>query len=738
MKLSFSSIKNAMIFEPEFQNLTPDNGCIEFRHMNAPGGLAVVYAPNGTGKSSFAKVLEANTTEEQLSFCATDEAGTAISPESQAFHIIHDQVDRNVIRGKETDYLVGQQIRREYELRERINSSFENAYAAMRRRYKDEFKVSKVGDYLLNQIEMRGDYLHETAYILIRDTVNTKKHSNDLSIDEFVQFIRDDRNRPVLSELDEEKRRWVIEDVSIDCDSIIPASRIAQIEQNDDAIKVLNKYRTLDACIVCDNHDYDAEVLIEQKRKNRRLVYDGLDQSTKSLLDNVLLDNSLAAFDPFHIKSILSGFIAGDAPAGLQQLKEELWFYIDSIGDEMIDVLMHCLDGSRLFQEYDEYNMLVEKQPELNSEELLFIEEVINENIGKDITIERDAESKNYVLKLGDQNLIGANREQMELSSGEQNFVSLAFELLLARHSTKQYVILDDPISSFDSVYKNKIAFCILKFLDGKRQIVLTHNTDLIRLLDVQLNNSYNLYILNNSENGQNGFIPVSEREKKLLINLHELIALFRNKGRALESVIRNRKQFLMSMVPFIRGYAHISLDPNNYYSSLSNIMHGYNDGSLDIVPIYKELFGFDFGDPEIVSVDSILNIDCESLDIIDKTQLPLLAETLEQSLIYYHLRMKVEKVLTDTFGHNPGDIETLSQIIQRVFRASPRDPDYEQKMKNRVFFASRKTLLNEFNHFEGNMNIFQPAIDITPTALRREIDSIETKLAEVRNQFGG
>ena len=60
-------------------------------------------------------------------------------------------------------------------------------------------------------------------------------------------------------------------------------------------------------------------------------------------------------------------------------------------------------------------------------------------------------------------------------------------------------------------------------------------------------------------------------------------------------------------------------------------------------------------------------------------------------------------------------------------------DPDYEQKRKFRVFFTSRKTLLNEFNHFEGNMNIFQPAIDITQAALQKEITDIESELAAVR-----
>ena len=108
---------------------------------------------------------------------------------------------------------------------------------------------------------------------------------------------------------------------------------------------------------------------------------------------------------------------------------------------------------------------------------------MINENIGKDITIVRDEDNdRNYKLKLGDKDLLGTDRKEMELSTGEQNFISLAFELLLARHSDKEYIVMDDPISSFDSVYKNKIAFCIIKFLEKKKQIILTHNTDLIRV----------------------------------------------------------------------------------------------------------------------------------------------------------------------------------------------------------------------------------------------------------------
>lgn len=55
------------------------------------------------------------------------------------------------------------------------------------------------------------------------------------------------------------------------------------------------------------------------------------------------------------------------------------------------------------------------------------------------------------------------------------------------------------------------------------------------------------------------------------------------------------------------------------------------------------------------------------------------------------------------------------------------------KKETKECFFTSRKTLLNEFNHFEGNMNIFQPAIDITETMLQKEVEAIESKLTQLR-----
>jgi hypothetical protein len=243
--------------------------------------------------------------------------------------------------------------------------------------------------------------------------------------------------------------------------------------------------------------------------------------------------------------------------------------------------------------------------------------------------------------------------------------------------------------------------------------------------------------MFNNTEGGVNGFIRVNDQEKKILINLHDLIKLFRNgeQNAQIGDVVIDKRTFLMAMVPFLRGYAHIMCTEDDIYSSLSSIMHGYENGSVDVAMVYQRLFGYRFEEECVVSIQDVLNLDCTNIRTVDPDKLPLLSETLKQTLIYYHLRMSVESALVRLFPTSRRENEEamLGQIIQRAFRCSRTDVDYDRKIEHRVFFTSRKTLLNEFNHYEGNMNIFQPAIDIEDSALQREVNAIHERLDLLR-----
>ena len=174
--------------------------------------------------------------------------------------------------------------------------------------------------------------------------------------------------------------------------------------------------------------------------------------------------------------------------------------------------------------------------------------------MSKPLTIERD-ENRRLRIYLLNQEFLGKTRDELPLSTGEQNFLSLTFEFLKAKNSECQIVVIDDPVSSFDSIYKNKVVYAIVKMLHHKKRIVLTHNTDLIRLLDGQYRRCFKLYLLNNTDGELNGFIPLKNNEQEMLISLEKLLNAFR------ESVPRhivNRELFRISMIPFMRGYANI------------------------------------------------------------------------------------------------------------------------------------------------------------------------------------
>ncbi|WP_203219152.1 AAA family ATPase [Anaerobacillus isosaccharinicus] len=409
----------------------------------------------------------------------------------------------------------------------------------------------------------------------------------------------------------------------------------------------------------------------------------------------------------------------------VESLVEEIKAYLEIFNLKIHNLFATCLEDNELLDKNNEYNKMLENKPELSDEDILFIESIVNENIEKDIVLKRD-ENNNLKLLLNDKEFLNQDRKNLHLSTGEQNFISLAFELIKAKNSNKKIIVLDDPISSFDSIYKNKITYAIIKFLEGKKQIILTHNTELIKLMEHQRNKCFNLYLFNNTFDEENGFIKVNNKEQEILLYLDKLLELFRND---IFVEVENERNFLIAMIPFMRGYAQI-INYKNEKNSLTKLMHGYQEEKVDLAEIYNNLFGTKdkITTSYEVSAKDILSLDISTLDILKVgSQYPLLNKTLRHTLTYLFLRLNVEKVLVDLFNINTKKNDMLSKIISKAF-----SEDTPENKKSRIFLLSRKTLLNEFNHFEGNMNIFQPAIDISDTALKKESEDIKKFLSNL------
>ena len=97
--------------------------------------IAVVYGPNGTGKTSLIKVLS-DAPNTKLEF---DYEGTSYTSGTNVFHVINDQNNRNIISGETRDFFLGDNIQHEFELQDMLaekRAAFISAVISILKGYK--------------------------------------------------------------------------------------------------------------------------------------------------------------------------------------------------------------------------------------------------------------------------------------------------------------------------------------------------------------------------------------------------------------------------------------------------------------------------------------------------------------------------------------------------------------------------------------------------------------------------
>ena len=711
-KIIFEEIKNKDIFGRDYQNFVKNNE-IDF----SKDQIAVLYGPNGTGKTSLVKVL-------------SSEAGTSVKytygeksyTDGTQFFVINDQNNRNIIQGETKDFLLGDNIRKEFELQKDIEQEYKRLCNDSISILKNNYKISSGRSKSIECFSALA-----SVQDMIKDLMNNKSKGSKIGVDKYISGL-DKHTEIIIPEFEQEKLDYVISDLSdnnsliveiesIDVSKLANNSHIKEVEENTVAIRILSRFNYKEQCIVCDSEGINSEDLLNKKTENIEGIKKTLDEKTKKIVEQIIYN--IRAEDPFRIKDIMLGAIETGDLSEVLELKSSIEEYKNIFTNKILKELVEIYKDSDIKIKNEEYQTMISQKPDITEEDFLYIEHIISSNMSKKLEIIRD-DNKNIKIVLEDKDFLGVVREELPLSSGEQNFLSLTFEFLKAKNSNKSIVILDDPISSFDSIYKNKIAYAIVKMLHNKKRIILTHNIDLLRLLDGQFKKCFRLYLFNNTQGEENGFISLSSDERDMLINLDELLNTFRGK---IFKHIRNKELFLISLIPFMRGYSTI-INDTTIKENLTQLMHGYKTDTVDIAKCYIKLFGNKddiIPDSYLVSVNDILAKSFDGQEIVNKEKYPLLNRTLVHSFTYLFLRLLIEKKLVSKYNidtESKGGAKQLGQIISKAF---PENGSNSDDMNNRIFLTTKKTLLNEFNHFEGNMSIFQPAVDITDQILEKE-----------------
>lgn len=758
-KIVFHKIVRDGIFVSDFNPFVKNNS-IEF----SSEGITVAYAPNGVGKTSLSKVL-AEGAGENLSF----EYDGSIDGEN-IFHVIKDQNGRNIIKGEAGEFFIGLKIRDI----EEFKKALEDRFYAIRTELADWLKnhgISSKSHPFVEVCRLKNELLGEYTQKL----ANKMDKGDKIDFDTFTNLGRWLVNQKdfYVIEYDEKKLAFFKDNyksggivdriLNLDISDLDQTPGIKKIEQNTEAIKILSKFHDMKDCIVCDTPNINVEKLLHKKSSDKDSIIASLDERAKTLVNSII--ESIDDNDPFQIKPALYTLLEKGDSGSYIDLKDGLQQYLDSICDEFITRFRDEYNKEFEFRNkqrtffwlYREYKKLVsDNNVEFIGDGEKFIRNVVKDIMGKDIILRiEDADHcRRLVLFIDDSTVLDKDRNELPLSTGEQNFISLAFELLRAKRSGCRVVVLDDPISSFDSIYKNKIAYLILsvfheKNTEAKKCMLFTHNLDLLRLLDGQKQGCFSLYILSNTEGGTNGFIPVSSKEKDLLLSIPSLLDLLRTTLCPVD--IKDERLFLISMVPFIRGIAKM-YGYENSWGRFSKIMHGSCSKRVNISSAYRKIIlrtykseinkprkigyvpTFDFK----ITADNLMGYvkqwyDDGCNDILDPSRYSLLNHALKHTVSYLYLRMHSEKILCKKFGINGEGLRFGEVCIKAMTEASKEYPSENKRIEEwKAGLLSKKSLVNEFNHYEGSLSIFQPAIDISDETLANEFKSIEEILKDI------
>ncbi|MHB1484857.1 MAG: AAA family ATPase [Saccharofermentanales bacterium] len=720
--LLLKKLKKGTILRPKFESLTANNEIIFSKQ-----GIAIIYAPNGGGKTTIAKIFQReNLTDFVVEFDGTEYSSMTGEP---LFHVINDQISRNIINGTTDEFVLGEDIAKERQKKVELDREYQSLFDIVKEKLKNDYKIVKQSTPFINNIS-------EADTKSIINTIGKKgSKASDVDMEKFISAYS---TRAILEipDFTESCMQFYLDDMSdkdtasiiqkicgTALDQIGKSEEIRDIDRNNTAINILKKYKELTFCIVCETKDIVPADIIERKEKSNKAVYSTLNPETKKVFDKIIA--SIKEPDPFNIREILTSAIETGEVKKIMELIDLFAYYqavAEKLANNEISGLVH---KSALVELYTSYKSMFENKLELHEDDELLIKDIIAESLGRKVVLERDSE-KNIIIKLEDKKLIGTECKDFHLSTGEQNFISLAFELLKAKNVSSPIIVMDDPISSFDSIYKNKIAYCIVKILEQKQQIIFTHNIELVRLLDVQKTHCFSLYLLGNDSDETCGFIPVLADERSILLYLDKLMDYLRSAEA--DANIIDERMYIISLIPFMRAVIKI-INPdkrNEFIDSLTSLMHGYDTEIVDITSIYNSLFGKTAATTYQISAQDIIKFDIDKLNFVSDKTYPLLAKTLKHTLTYLFLRLNVEKVLRDKFPQETKNCELLGEFIYKALS----DKKYQGE---RVRLTSKKTLLNEFNHYEGNFNIFQPAIDISDTNLAKEKKEILQILDDIK-----
>lgn len=221
------------------------------------------------------------------------------SKKSIDFHIINDQNNRNIISGEEQDFLLGDQIKKEFELSKNLDNEFTKI------KNENIHVLEKYGIY--NKKSNLINYFNANKKIkyLVEKLANQKTKGKNIDINEYISLLEDITKIPTkkISNFEQEKLNYLIKDMydaklsvitKLRKISILPTNKnIDQLYENEEAIRILEEFIYKTDCIVCDTTNINPKELLKLKNERLNKIIKSLGEDLSTFLDNINFNNEV-------------------------------------------------------------------------------------------------------------------------------------------------------------------------------------------------------------------------------------------------------------------------------------------------------------------------------------------------------------------------------------------------------------------------------------------------------------
>lgn len=564
--------------------------------------VAIIYAPNGTMKSSLAKIFEAIRDDRQVeekiygfkSSCSiSDEDNVAISKEQI---IVINPFDENAYEGQGL-LMANEPLRKAYlNIHDSIESKKESLYSKIKEKFgysnRNNFDVKNT---MLNDwgfaVKKEYDCLIKIKELLHDPMINCPLHEDDIDYaslfnDKVYSMMKTGKTGELIEEYENKYRELVDKSLYMQ-QGIIDHNNYGNISNALNA----NGFFAANNEVVLKAKDGSTSITLKEQKELDDLIKKEKEQVLNSKEIKELFEKINKAISKNKDTQAFNAFLQTHQDIiveykDIDLFKKKVWvkvfLYYERLLDELIDDYNKAQEDLKKLRD-DAREQVTDWKKALDLfKERFFVPFSIEPSNQEDVILNMELPSFKYIFSdsRGEKEVTKDNLLNV-LSTGERRayyILNMIFQILVAKKQGKEcLVVLDDISESFD--YKNKYAIIeyisdISEYTDANDEklfkiLLLTHNFDFYRTVSSRI-----------TKRG-NSFIAFVDSDRIKLEKGQYTKNIFMHYKNTL--VKKYSDNIMVASIPFVRNLIEYTEgDDNEDYLTLTSVLH-YKENTREI-----------------------------------------------------------------------------------------------------------------------------------------------------------